>query len=619
MNSIHAIEERFGRDGLSKGHIEITVIRNEDDNCSGFSIRDNGVGFTPLNLESFVKMDSQKKAEIGGKGVGRLLWLKVAEEVKVYSQYLDEDGANEMSFTFCLDDPIKNISKVTLEKPSSLGSKVDIFPYRQAYASTIPKKCATIANRTLAHFISYFVNISQPKILFFDGEETIDLFDKFSDSTERDQDYTFQLEFSGEIHDFTVHCFLLPSGISDDEKSTNALYLGANGRAVNRFDMDNVFGLKAIGGKLAYLGYVESKILDSTANDTRTDFSLSEDVVEAIVDTAKEFAKKFLKPEIDEIRDKQGKVVAALRKEHPRFLSLPDDVANDLHLSFQREEAIYVELSRVSLRTYKRRKAAFKKSISKKLPDIEAKAKEYVDGLQDESTASLAEYVMKRKLIIEVFEESLKYKEIDDESSEYEDVVHNIICPLNSSSEDLSYDDHNLWIVDDRLAFYSYFNSDKRLKAQVENPLNPLDRPDLSIFDLGVGFQNNDVSQPITIVEFKRPKRDDYTLDKNPITQVRRYVTDMRQAKNAIKYDGTVLRPIDEVTPFMCHIIADITPSLEKVMRDLGQFHQKAGSRTFYSWDPEYKTFIEISSFKDVLDNAKARNKAFFEKLGIEA
>jgi hypothetical protein len=68
----------------------------------------------------------------------------------------------------------------------------------------------------------------------------------------------------------------------------------------------------------------------------------------------------------------------------------------------------------------------------------------------------------------------------------------------------------------------------------------------------------------------------------------------------------------------MCHIIADITPSLRDVMRQLGRFSQKAGSSSYYWWDDNFRTFIEISSFKEIVSSAKARNQAFFEKLGID-
>ena len=92
----------------------------------------------------------------------------------------------------------------------------------------------------------------------------------------------------------------------------------------------------------------------------------------------------------------------------------------------------------------------------------------------------------------------------------------------------------------------------------------------------------------------------------------------MRQAKNAIRPDGVILRSVSKETLFMCHIIADIEPSLEKVMRQLGPFHQKAGTNCFYKWDESYKTFVEISSFKDVPDSARARNVAFFKRLEID-
>jgi len=620
MNSIHAIEERFGKDNISKGFVEITIIHDSKKEYTGFEIRDNGIGFTKRNLESFQKMDSSKKVAIGGKGIGRLLWLKVVENVPVISDFNDGSSAEKIEFDFCVADPLKNMTRKKSDSSDSTGTTISLHPYRDEYVRVIPKKATTIANRILAHFISYFINISHPKISIIDGEKSIDLFDQFTESTERDQDYNFVASINDDDSDFILHCFLLPKAISDDEKSTNAMYLGANGRAVKRFDMDGVFGLKAIDGKFAFLGYVESKLLDQSVNETRTDFSLSDDEVENIVNQAKDLAKQFLEPELSIIREKQVKVVSSLRMEHPRFLSVaraPEDFANDLHLSTQKEEDIYLALSRRSYRDYRRRKTGFKSSIKKSLPDIEQKAKEYVDGLQSESISSLAEYVMKRKLILDVFEESQKYTEEDGQKSQYEDVVHDIICPLRSTSDDLNYDDHNLWIVDDRLAFYSYFNSDKQMKAQVDKPKKPLQRPDISFFDLGLGFQNSDASQPITIVEFKKPKRNDYTPSSNPIAQVREYVDDMRQAKHAKRHDGIILRPIGEETPFMCHIIADITPTLETAMRQLGPFHQKAGTNCFYKWDESYRTFIEISSFTDVLQSAKARNKAFFEKLGI--
>lgn len=619
MNSIHAIEDRFEEDNLTKGHVRIEIVRHQGD-AIGFQVEDNGIGFTPENIESFRMMDSQAKAAIGGKGVGRLVWLKVVDEVKVISTYQDFSNVATVSFTFKTENPIHDFSlgRTEIDK---IGTLITLSPYLSEYATHIPKKTVTIANRILAHFISYFVNVSHPRITIYDDSDQIDLFERFTQSTERDKDFKFDIELDNGSSSFIFHCFLLPKNISDDEKSINAFFLGANGRAVRRYDMDSVIGLKAIKGKFAFLGYVESPILNEAVNDTRTDFSLSEEDLEKIIGRAKESVHEFLASELDEIRERQAEMIERLRQEHPRFLNVARDalaVANSLHLSTQKREDIFVELSRKSLRVYETTKNDFRRSVKKNLPDIELKAKKFVSELKEDSISSLAEYVSKRKMILDTFEESLKYKKIEDKDSEYESVLHNIICPMKSTSDDLDYQDHNLWIVDDRLAFYSYFNSDIELRKQIVNPDNQLDRPDLSVFDLGLGFQNDDPSNPITIIEFKRPKIDNYTLDKNPITQVRKYVENMRKSGEARKYDGTPIRSIDENTPFMCYIIADISPKLRSVMRDLGPFHQRAGTNSYYCWDESYSIFIEISSFKDVLDSAKARNRIFFEHIGLE-
>ncbi len=619
MNSIHAIEEQFGPDQLAEGRIAIFVHKDEAGEYCGFTIKDNGIGFTPDNLTSLRKFDSRKKATLGGKGVGRLLWLKVSEGAQVTSVYEALGGHQRCEFRFTVADPVSDFEEQSA--PSApRETSITLNPYDSRFATKLPRKLDTFANRLIAHFVSFFANIAHPEITVSDDEETIDLFDIFSEKIERDKDFTFRID--GVDDDFVIHCFLLPKAISDDERSVNALYLGANGRAVTRHELDSVLGMKAVDNKFAFLGYVESAYLNDAANDTRTAYSLDEEQIAGIVDIAKQKAKEFLEPEIREIRDKQVDRIVKIGKEHPRFFHAARhaaEVAETLHLSNQSEEEIFVELSRSSLRDYKRRKRVYSDAFGKGLPDVREQTDSFVEKLKEDAVASLAEYVARRKSILEIFEAGLRYKGTDDHlSSHYEKVVHGIVCPLGSTSQELTYESHNLWLLDDRLAFYTYFNSDRRLDKQVGVEGKDADRPDVTLFDLGIGFNSDDHSQPITIIEFKHPKRDDYTPVDNPISQVRNYVDKLRAAKEALKFDGTPLRTISSDTPFTCHIVADITPTLEVTMRQLGQFSQRAGTSSYYWWDPNYKIFIEISSFREVVAAAKARNQAFFARLGID-
>lgn len=446
------------------------------------------------------------------------------------------------------------------------------------------------------------------------------MFDVFSEAATRDQDFTFSTLCEDTEEEFILHAFLLPKEFSDDEKGNNAVFYGAHGRSVERIELDGALGMKKIAGNFVYFGYVESNYQDGIANQERTYLVWPSGLFDTVHREVIDHSKVFLSEEIEKIRMKQSQVVESLRNEHLRFLSVvddPDQFAEKLSLSTQSTEDIYIEMSRSSLRQYTRRKNSFNEAKRKSLPDFDERAKEYAKELKSESLSSLAEYVLKRKLVLEVFEERLKFKNVDSEESYFEEAVHEIICPLRESTDTLDYDDHNLWIVDDSLAFYTYFNSDKTISSITGGADSSRKEPDLALFDLGLGFEHHGSSEPITIIEFKKPKRNDYNLQHNPFVQVRSYVSKLRGAGIAVAADGTEIRHIEENTPFACFVIADITPTLQSMMEQFGPFHRKAGHGAFYKWDESFKIFIEVTSYSEVLKGAKARHQAFFDRLGV--
>jgi hypothetical protein len=430
MNSIHAIEERFGKDKLDSGRIDIRMVQNGEGRYIGFQISDNGIGLNDENMISFRKSDSMKKVKFGGKGVGRLLWLKVSDKVSIDSTYFAETQTRNIKFDFIAhpSTPISNLTEQ--QKDGEIGTTVIISPIKTEYAYHIPAKLDTVAVRITAHFINYFVNVSCPIITLIDNKNSINLFDKFTKDSVRDKKYSWIRKVNGVDSEFSFNCFLVPKNYSDDESGTNALFFGAHGRAVSRFEMDSVIGLKAIDGKFAFFGYLEGSALNDWVNDTRTEFSLDAETVDDLKRACIENALDFLSEEISEVRKNQISTIALVRKEHLRFYHLaksPEDIAEKLSLSTQKEEDIFVELSRLSLRDYKRVKKGFSDSLKGSLGNIESKAAEYVSQLRNESTSSLAEYIYKRKLILDVFEKSTGFSSIDEEQAHYEKIVHELI------------------------------------------------------------------------------------------------------------------------------------------------------------------------------------------------
>src|ERR1700691_1420795 len=68
------------------------------------AIVDNGEGFTKDNLNYFDEICTGHKEDIGGKGVGRLAFLKYADKVEIRSQLADELIEFRYTPEFKLDD-----------------------------------------------------------------------------------------------------------------------------------------------------------------------------------------------------------------------------------------------------------------------------------------------------------------------------------------------------------------------------------------------------------------------------------------------------------------------------------------------------------------------------------
>lgn len=113
VNSIHALEEKGNLKTTGKITLRIQrtkqlSIATTDDtsfpDIEGFIVEDNGVGFNDENLESFETLDSDHKIDKGCRGVGRLLWLKAFEEVKIDSTF-KADGNRYMTRSLQFRNP----------------------------------------------------------------------------------------------------------------------------------------------------------------------------------------------------------------------------------------------------------------------------------------------------------------------------------------------------------------------------------------------------------------------------------------------------------------------------------------------------------------------------------
>ena len=233
--------------------------------------------------------------------------------------------------------------------------------------------------------------------------------------------------------------------------------------------------------------------------------------------------------------------------------------------------------------------------------------------------SDLARYVVHRKTIIELLENLIEKN--SENKFENEDLVHSVFFPIRTSSDEVSHDKQNLWLIDERLTYHSFLASDKTFKSVNSINSEDSDRTDLLIFNEAFAFSDskNSPHNCFTIVEFKKPMRDDYkdyNDEKNPLEQTEKYIDNLLGGK--VKGRNGRFVEVTDKTPFYIYIVCDITPSLEKILMNR-EFEKTPDGKGFFKVKSKYySAYFEILPFEKVLDDARKRNRILFEKLNID-
>ena len=81
--------------------------------------------------------------------------------------------------------------------------------------------------------------------------------------------------------------------------------------------------------------------------------------------------------------------------------------------------------------------------------------------------SSLAEYIVHRKSVLDLLENNLKYQDPYGNTYAYEESVHQLVFPMQQTSDDIDYTSHNLWLIDEKLSYHYYLASDKKINSNL--------------------------------------------------------------------------------------------------------------------------------------------------------
>lgn len=503
-NSIHAGGKLISVDlHFSERQQEISPGGEERRVLEQITISDNGEGFTSENLSFFDEICTSHKDNIGGKGVGRLAFLKYAHRVQIRSQLPNE--LVEFSYTpeFKPEDVNRSVRSGVLETSISLSELKDKI--NTQVAKLVNSICDDLRlllflkhQAGQAIRLTFSHNSRQPfdEVYVFSGD---------SIKSELDRDFEFQ--------GVSFKCY----GFRDEPpKKGIVAMLCADELCIEEYFISRRFDV------CRHLIFITSDYFNRRSNIERQRLEIPK--TDNDVDMISPISREKLMPRIHEeclamidesaagdIEQFKTDNVEKLKKYYP-FIKVASLGGN----------AALLDADEV-VKTYRAQQARKEDQVVEFLETGRPVSWDDVSHLASED---LARFIVHRALVIDSL--------LNMPSSSAEEAIHNAIIPKRSDGSDIR--ENNVWLVDDKFLSYSNIYSDETLSVIIEDVSKVIEvkqkrRPDVAAFFSKDGDNN---PNKLVIIEFKKPGADIFENNK-ALMQCRLYATELADRISTVR------------------------------------------------------------------------------------
>jgi hypothetical protein len=275
INSSQAISDVKARIG---GNIRIDIEREttlfdeENPPIIGFRVTDDGIGLNDDNFDSFNTAFSPHRMSIGGKGLGRLTWLKAFDRVEIMSTFREDEqtGLLRREFVFDANYDLDDRGLPAPTSTGAVGTVVRLVGYRDPYKAECPRSAEVIVEKLIEHFLLVLLEPNCPKLVVRDYDRIYDINDIFNKDYKSGA-YTHSFDVN-EIP-FTLHGFRLTA-----RTTKHKLVYAANQRAVISDNLQDYLPnlssrlIDEDGESFFYLGIVQGEYLSEHVTPGRIDF-----------------------------------------------------------------------------------------------------------------------------------------------------------------------------------------------------------------------------------------------------------------------------------------------------------------------------------------------------------
>jgi hypothetical protein len=308
---------------------------------------------------------------------------------------------------------------------------------------------------------------------------------------------------------------------SSDLNGSHFIHLIAHDRTVHSQSIDGKLGLKYFGtnGDRVFHGILVGEYLDTNVNQQRTAFTFEDSIIDKIInDICDPHIRNFLAQPLEKLKVEQGRIIELITSTYPSIaFGTADELQQKIPAGEMSNDAIYGHLSREKYRRDERQATKIRGVLSRlkgstgDADTLTSAIKDATAALEEAEQKSLAEYVVRRKVVLDFIELLLeKVRDVSSDSAyQREDILHSFICPLRINNisngqtgrQVQAAASHDLWIIDERLTFAEYFSSDVEFSALAET-YNSEDRADILVFDHVHGLRQTNGHSRVLLVEF---------------------------------------------------------------------------------------------------------------------
>lgn len=637
---IQILIEREKQEGLFETSLMLdksgTVIPAQ---ISQITITDNGLGFTDKNFHSFSTAYSPLYKQLGCKGVGRFTMLACFDEILIESVYSNKGEQWQRNFSFDVEkeiSPNDGDPKLNNVKTTTLTS-VTLKNYKPSFKSKSGISSRDIAEAVIDHCLLYLLGKNPPTIVLKDNStsQEIILNDILKEVIHFDgKDSKVDPVQNGIL--FTIKVIRRIDG------NMNRLKLCANSRVVGKTKNLGILTpefeqpMEDKNGDSYFIDvYVISDYFDSNVNTVRNSFNIAENndvdlfaseitikqieeaVLKDLLSRYKSVINKFEEQTLERVRrfildPKRLKIKYRSLLSRPDLLKKIPCNANN--------EKIEEHLIRIKIQLEKELNISLRQVLKRKSPEdfVEYSqiVRRYLDQEAKFAKDKLADLIIHRKGVLDLIKRLLKLSKDGKYSMEQD--FHNVIFPMGTDLDTLPYEYHNLWLLDERLAFHSYVGSDKKLKKNNYVNLKSNKEADLLVFDFPWAFSEKERElSSMVVFEFKRPGREFTNPDEKKFDDlIMKYFEDLMENK-ARSHDGELLN-LEDSTPKFGYIICDIDKGMSDYNTKFNQF-RKTPNGTYYKINDQLNLHIEAMTYQQMLLMSEKRHFAFFNELGIDS